>query len=74
MVELINVASLIVKLIVMCFMINIYLVVKATCEQITAFQVQGLEMEEEQRAFPVQALGMERQQRVGDGEVSKTAV
>ena len=64
--ELVNTASLIVMLIVMCVVIKIYLTVKEACKRI-AIQVQGPEMEGEQRAFPVQAVGMERQQRGGDG-------
>ena len=67
MVELVNVALLIVMLIVMCIVIKIYLAVKvARCGR-RAFQVLGPEMEGEQRAFPVQALGMEEEQRAGDG-------
>ena len=66
MAELLNVASLIMMLIVMCVVIKIYIAVKAACKRI-AFPVQGPEMEGEQRAFPVQALGMEQEQRAGDG-------
>ena len=63
--ELVNVASLFVMLIIMCFVIKIYLAVKAACVQ-RAFQIQGPEIEEEQRTFPVQALDcpeMEEEQR-----------
>ena len=66
MAELVNVASLIVMLIVMCVVIKIYLAVTIACER-RAFQVLGPEMRQEQRAFPVQALGMEEEQRAGDG-------
>ena len=66
MVELVNVAPLLVMLIAMCVVIKIYLAVKVACER-RAFPVQGPEMGQEQRAFPVQALGMEEEQRAGDG-------
>ena len=52
MTELVNVASFIVMLIVMYFVIKIYLAVKAVCER---------------RAFPVQALELEGQQRARNG-------
>ena len=67
MVELLNVALLIVMLIVMCVVIKIYLAVKVACER-RVFQVLGPEMGHEQRAFPVQVLGIEEEQRAGDGE------
>ena len=66
MAELVNVATFIVMLIIMYFVIKIYLVVKEGCEQIIIFPVQGLEMtekKEKQRAFPVQAVQMEEERR-----------
>ena len=49
MTELVNVASFIVMLIVMYFVIKIYLAVKVVCER-RAFQVQALELEGQQTA------------------------
>ena len=67
MAELVNVASLIVMLIVMCVVIKIYLAM-TSCLRAESLPSSGSrDGRQEQRAFPVQGLGMEEEQRAGDG-------